>query len=96
MQMQSDVSGLPIALTEVGDAVVLGGAILAATGAGLFPSVADAAGAMVHQTHTIEPNPDVHKHYQFFVDAYIDTYPAMRPLIHRMTQEIAEQEAVEA
>lgn len=96
MQMQADVSGVPITFTEVGDAVVLGGAILAAAGAGLFPSVADAAGAMVHETHTIEPDPNEHERYQFFVDAYVDTYPAMRPLIHRMSEKVAEQEAVGA
>ncbi len=96
MQMQADVSGVPITFTEIGDAVVLGGAILAATGAGLFPSVADAASAMVRETHTIQPDPAVHAAYQFFVDAYADTYPAMRPLIHRMTQKVAEHEAVEA
>ncbi len=95
MQMHADVSGVPITFTEVGDAVILGGAILAATGAELFPNVAEAASAMVHETHTIEPDPELHERYQFFVDAYVDTYPAMRPLIHRMTQKIAEQEGVE-
>ena len=83
MQMHSDVSGVPITFTEVGDAVVLGGAILAATGAGLFDSVPEAAAAMVHETDTIEPDPDTHEAYRFYVDAYAETYPALRPLVHR-------------
>jgi sugar (pentulose or hexulose) kinase len=91
MQMQCDVSGIPIAFTEVTEAVVLGGAILAAVGAGLFHSIGDAAGAMVHQTRTIEPDPEVHEEYRFFVDAYAETYPAMRPLVHRMSRRIAGQ-----
>ena len=78
MQMHCDVSGVPITFTEVGDAVVLGGAILAATGAGLFDSVPEAAAAMVHETDTIEPDPDTHEEYQFYVDAYAETYPALR------------------
>lgn len=96
MQMHCDVSGVPITFTEVGDAVVLGGAILAATGAGLYASVPEAAGAMVHETDTIEPDPDTHEAYRFYVDAYADTYPALRPLVHRMSEHIAGQEAVEA
>ena len=96
MQMHSDVSGIPISFTEVGDAVILGGAILAGVGAGLFPSVGDAVDSMVHETHTIEPDPSAHERYQFFVDAYAEAYPAMRPLIHRVTQKVAEREPAEA
>lgn len=91
MQMHADVSGVPITLTEVGDAVLLGGAILAATGAKLFGTIADAAGEMVHETHTLTPDPERHERYQFFVDAYAETYPAMRPLIHRMSDHVAGQ-----
>ncbi|MBV9004343.1 MAG: hypothetical protein JO181_06760 [Solirubrobacterales bacterium] len=96
MQMHADVSGVPITFTEVGDAVVLGGAILAAVGAELFPGVADAAEAMVHESHTIDPDPGVHERYAFFVDAYADAYPALRPLIHRVAEKVAEEESVEA
>ncbi len=96
MQMHCDVSGVPITFTEVGDAVVLGGAILAATGAGLFDSVPEAAAAMVHETDTIEPDPDTHEAYQFYVDAYAETYPALRPLIHRMSDHVAGQDTGEA
>jgi len=96
MQMHADVSGVPITFTEVGDAVVLGGAILAATGAGLFDSVPEAAAAMVHETDTIEPDPEAHEAYRFYVDAYAETYPALRPLVHRMSEHIAGQETIEA
>jgi FGGY-family pentulose kinase len=91
MQMQCDVSGVPIVFTEVQDAVVLGDAILAAVGAGLYDTIGDAAAAMVHETHTIEPDAAAHEEYAFFVDAYAETYPAMRPLMHRMSRRIAER-----
>lgn len=93
MQMQCDVAGVPITLCEVTEAVVLGSAILAAVGAGLYDSVGAAAGAMVHPTRTIEPDLDAHEEYGFFVDAYAGTYPAMRPLMHSMSQRIAQQAA---
>ena len=75
MQMHADVSGLPIALTEVGDAVVLGGAILAGVGAEVFGSLDEAVDAMVHESDVIEPDPDLHEHYEFFVDAYAESIP---------------------
>jgi ribulose kinase len=90
MQLQSDVSGVPISFTEVGDAAILGGAILAATGAGLFASIPDAVARMVHETDTIEPDPARHEEYRFFVDAYADTYPAMRELVHKVSRKTAE------
>jgi FGGY-family pentulose kinase len=96
MQMHCDVSGLPITFTEVGDAVVLGGAILAAVGSGLFPGIPEAAAAMVHETDTIEPDAARHEEYQFYVDAYAETYPAMRDLVHRVTRKVADQQPVEA
>jgi FGGY-family pentulose kinase len=96
MQMHADASGVPIAFTEVGDAVILGGAVLSATGAGLFSSIGEAAAAMVHETDTIEPDATRHDEYQFFVDAYCETYPQMRELVHRVTQKVAEHEPVEA
>lgn len=95
MQMHADVSGVPITFTEVGDAVILGGAILSAVGAGLFPSIQEAAGTMVHETDTIEPDSARHEEYQFYVDAYAETYPQMRGLVHRVSEKVAEQEPVE-
>jgi ribulose kinase len=53
MQLHADVTGVPIALTEVGDAAILGSAIPAATGAGMFGSMQEAAGTMVHETGMI-------------------------------------------
>jgi len=96
MQMHADVSGLPITFTEVADAVVLGGAVLAAVGAEVFESVPDAVKEMVREAHTIEPDADLHERYQFFLDAYAESYPAMRPLVQRVAGKVAEQEAVEA
>ncbi|WP_027286884.1 FGGY-family carbohydrate kinase [Ruania albidiflava] len=89
MQMHADVTGVPIAITQVGDAAVLGSAILAAAGAGLFDSVQAAADAMVHRTTTVEPDPQRHREYAYFVDAYIDTYPRLREKIHHMQDHIS-------
>ena len=39
MQMHADVTGVPITLTEVGDAVVLGSCMLAAVGSEFYSSI---------------------------------------------------------
>ncbi len=96
MQMQADVSGLPITFTKVGDSVVLGAAILAAVGAGEFANLTDAVEAMVHETDTLEPDDAAHERYAFFLDAYADAYPALRPLIHRVSEKTAEEDSAPA
>lgn len=88
MQMHSDVTGLPITLTEVQDAVTLGSSIMAAAGSGYFESIQDAADQMVHTVEVIEPDMDRHEQYKFFVDAFIDTYPRIQELQHRMADKL--------
>lgn len=85
MQMHADVCNVPIAFTEVGDGPVLGSAMLAAVGAGIYPDIQAASRNMVHTTHTIEPDSEAHEEYRFYVDRYIETYPQMRELMHEMS-----------
>jgi len=89
MQIHADVSNLPITFTKVPDAAVLGSAILAAVGAGVYPNVQEAARSMVHTSHRIEPNQQRHEDYQFYVEKYRATYPQMRDLMHDVTQHVA-------
>ena len=84
MQMHSDVTGVPITLTEVGDAVALGASMLAAVGAGVYPDIQAAADAMVHTRETLEPRQDVHEEYKFYVDKYTQSYPAMQSITHEL------------
>lgn len=84
MQMHADVTGVPVTLTEVGDAVVLGSCMLAAVGAGVHDTLDDAAAAMVHTRDTLQPRQDVHEEYQFYVDQYCASYPALQELTHTL------------
>jgi FGGY-family pentulose kinase len=83
MQMHADVSNIPISLTRVSEGPVLGSAMLAAVGAGIYPDIQAAADSMVHVENTIEPNQEAHEAYKFYVDRYIETYPAMKDLMHK-------------
>ena len=84
MQIIADVCGIPISLTEVAAAPLLGGAVLAAVGLGLYPDISSASKEMVRMTQTFEPNPDHHDVYQFYFKLYKDTYPRLKEMIHQM------------
>jgi ribulose kinase len=88
IQMHADVTGLPITLTRVQEAASLGPAVLAAAGAGLFDSVAEAARCMVHDTETLEPDAERHREYEFFLEQYVETYPRIRELMHDVARHV--------
>lgn len=92
MQMHADVSNVPISFTQVADAPALGSAILAAVGAEVYSDVHEAAKQMVHTKNTIEPDPDTHEKYQFYVDKYAETYPQMKELMHDVSHHVASQD----
>lgn len=84
MQIIADVCGIPISLTEVAEASLLGGAVLAAVGSGLYPDIPSASKEMVRMTKTFEPNQVHHDAYQFYFNLYKETYPRLKDLMHQM------------
>lgn len=88
MQIHADISNVPITLTRVSEATALGSAILAAVGAGIYPSVQEAAERMVHTAQEIEPDPVAHAAYQFYMESYLRTYPVMKELLHGMVRHV--------
>jgi ribulokinase len=84
MQIQSDVLGLPILLTEEPNAPLLGDAIIASYGIGVYSSIEEAASRMVRVIKRIEPDPDKTEEYRYYVDMYIETYPRLKDLMHDM------------
>jgi sugar (pentulose or hexulose) kinase len=89
MQMHADVSNVPISFTRVSEGPVLGSAMLAAVGAGIYPDIPAAAENMVHTADTIEPDPGRHEEYRFYVDRYMEAYPQMKELMHRTERHVA-------
>ncbi len=86
MQMHADVSNVPIQFTRVSEGPVLGAAMLAAVGAGIYADVQEAAENMVHAEDTIEPNGEAHEEYKFYMDKYTETYLQMREPMHKMSR----------
>jgi ribulokinase len=86
LQIHADTAGVPLVLTEVADAPVLGSAILAAVGAGCYGNMVEASDAMVCAVRRIEPDQARHQAYQPFYQAYKDTYPAIADILHRQAR----------
>src|SRR5262244_3289253 len=80
LQIHADVCGLPLSLTRVADAPILGSAILAAVGVGLHPDLESAVARMVHVERRVEPDARRHEAYRPFYEAYKESYRALAPL----------------
>lgn len=74
MQIHADVSGQPLSVTQVAEAPALGAAILAATAAGHYSSIHEAAGAMVTVARRIEPDMKAHAQYRSVYARYKQAY----------------------
>ncbi|HUV09155.1 MAG TPA: FGGY-family carbohydrate kinase [Spirochaetia bacterium] len=84
MRIMADVCGIPITLTEMSEASLLGGAVLAAVGLGIYENIPAASKHMVRILKTFEPHQEAHERYGFYFDLYRETYPRLRELMHRM------------
>jgi FGGY-family pentulose kinase len=80
LQIHADVSNLPLTLTKNPDAPLLGCAILAAVGAGIYEDIPSAAQQMVEVDRMIEPNAQTHAEYQPFYEAYKSSYATLRTI----------------
>ncbi|MBV9820542.1 MAG: hypothetical protein JOZ07_19615 [Solirubrobacterales bacterium] len=89
MQMHADVSGIPIAFTKVSEGPVLGAAIQAGVGAGIYPDLPTAVEAMVSRERTLEPDPARHEEYRYWNERYRDLYAALRELQHDVARHCA-------
>lgn len=88
MQIHADVSGKPIMLPREPESVLLGSAMLAALGAGLYPSLQDAAAAMSGSARLIQPDMEKHITYKKLLRRYIATYEALRTVARAEAMEI--------
>ncbi len=76
-QIKADVLQRPIRLPRTATGSPLGDAIVAAAGAGLYPSIADAARGMNSFGATFEPRPELAARYNALYEVYLGLYPAL-------------------
>jgi xylulokinase len=84
LQLTADILGQPIGRLEVNECGVLGAAILAGVGAGVFSSAAETAKQCVRVTRTFEPDPARHAAYLERMEKYKQLYPLLKDYLHRL------------
>lgn len=82
VQILADVLDAEIATVDTTEGAAYGAALLAATGAGWFPTVDAATDALVHATPVASPGPDAPAYAERHA-AYRALYPALSPLFPR-------------
>ena len=84
-QILADALQAEIAVTATAEGAAAGAGLLAATGAGWFDSVGEAAAALVKVTQTTPPGPN-RETYQNLHPLYQALYPALSPTFHSLTE----------
>ena len=82
-QILADVLGAEIATVSTSEGAAYGAGVLAAVGAGWYPSVEAASAALVTATPVASPGPDTEA-YRDAHAIYRGLYPALAPTFHRM------------
>ena len=81
LRIKASLSGQPITVVELPDAVAIGAALLAGLGAGVYTGLADGQEQMRRDERVVLPDPAEHAFYQRFVDeVHAPAYPMLRPL----------------
>lgn len=96
MQIHADVTGRPVAIPEEQQATVLGSAILAAVGAGIYGSIPEAADRMVRIKNRVEPDMARHAEYGFYVEQYARTYERLKDESQRLVRRLSRTDRPES
>ncbi|SAL27712.1 xylulokinase [Caballeronia turbans] len=86
MQIIADVTGYPVLSIEQDVEAAMGAALLAALGAGLV-SRETAEGGWVTLVERAQPDKERQRVYADRFGVYLDLYPALKPLMHRLRVE---------
>jgi sugar (pentulose or hexulose) kinase len=81
MQMTADIFDLPVVRPHTPETSVVGAAMDAAVGLGVFPDVVSAAAAMTRTSDAFEPDPETRDLYrELYERVYAKSYGQLRPL----------------
>ena len=75
---------MPVELIEADEGAAYGAALLAAVGAGIWPSVEAACHEAVRVAKRVRPNPTVSARMDRQYEEYRKLYPALRGIGHRL------------
>lgn len=86
LQIHADVSNIPFYVTEFPESTILGSAVCATKGAGIYRDLVEASENMVRVKRVVEPDTKNHEGYDFYFDKYRRTYFALRELMYEMAE----------
>ncbi len=86
LQIHADILDRPIHLPRDSEACALGSALVAAVHSGHYRDLHEAAGQMVQIAEVIEPHTANRRVYNEAYGRYLDTYRALRPLMHALAE----------
>jgi xylulokinase len=81
-QILADVLGTEIATVATTEGAAYGAGLLAAVGAGWYPTVEAACAELIRATPVASPGPDAARYVEAHA-IYRDLYPALAPIFHR-------------
>lgn len=84
LQLKADISGIPVVKPVITEAASFGAALLAGVGAGVYPSVVEAANRFLNLETPINPRTEFQDAYQQSYELYCKVYPAVAPIVHQL------------
>ena len=84
IQLSADILGRPFVRPRVNEAGILGAAIIAGTGCGIFPSLEAGVEAMVKLERTFVPDLQMHRLYKSRFEKYRPLWPLMKDYLHEL------------
>ena len=85
-QIKADVLGLPYVQLTREEVGVLGAAIIAGYGVGIFNNMEETAKKFVSTKNRIEPNMELHEYYKNYAELYSDTFNIMDPFYKKLSK----------
>lgn len=83
-RIKADVTGARVVVPQVIEAAVLGSAIIAGVGVGVFENFTRGANAMMRPRTVIEPDLETYARYQELYGVYRELYPSLKPLYAKL------------
>ena len=81
MRIKASMTGQPLTVVDLPDAVAVGAALLAGIGSGVYAGLTDAQQRMRREESVVAPNPAEHAVYERLVrEVYAPAYATVRPL----------------
>ena len=76
-QIKSDVLGLNVISFSMGDTALVGSAVIAGVGAGVFTDYREPIRKIMHPVKSIHPNAANHEAYGAYAETYLQTIDAL-------------------